>query len=80
MTKPEPCPECDELLKAARVATEKHIAAVGRMQIATIRREGTIVEALSVVVREARGERDRATAAYRHHVDLHRAASSGMSA
>ena len=50
------------------------------MQIATIRREGQIVEALVVVVREARIERERAMAAYRHHIGMHRAESAGMSA
>lgn len=80
MEKPTACPQCEELLSAAQRATERHIAAIGRMQIATIRRERQIVEALVVVVREARIERERALSAYRHHMGMHRAARAGMSA
>jgi hypothetical protein len=74
------CAECDELLGAAQRATERHIAAIGRHQIATIRREADLICALAVVVREAQGERERAMAAYRHHVGMHRAEQAGMSA
>lgn len=64
----------------ARRATERHIAAIGRMQIATIRRENDIVDALAGAVREARIERERAVAAYRRHAGMHRAEETGMSA
>lgn len=74
------CPLCDELRSAAQAATERHIAALGRMQIATIRRESEIMQALAIVIREARIERERALAAYRQHIGAHRAESAGMSA
>jgi hypothetical protein len=50
------------------------------MQIATIRREAPIVDALAVLVCEARIERERAMAVYRQHAGAHRAERAGMSA
>jgi hypothetical protein len=74
------CPECEALLAAAQKAAERHIAAMGRLQIATIRRETAIVEAMTIVVREAHAERERALEDFRTHSGLHRAEQSGMSA
>ena len=65
---------------AAKSATERHNAAIGRMQMAGIRRDGEVVQRLALVVREARNERERATAAYQRHTGTHRAQSAGMSA
>jgi hypothetical protein len=63
-----------------RRATQRHIEALGRLQTAAINQETELAEALGIVVRETRAERERRTAAYRTHLDMHRVERAGMSA
>jgi len=74
------CATCSELLDAVRHATHRHIEALGRLQSAAINQETELAEALAIVVRETRAERERRTAAYRTHRDMHRVERSGMTA
>ncbi|HLH16948.1 MAG TPA: hypothetical protein VKX45_06990 [Bryobacteraceae bacterium] len=74
------CATCSDLLDAVRHATQRHIEALSRLQSAAINQEIELAEALAIVVRETRAERERRTAAYRTHRDMHRVARSGMTA
>lgn len=74
------CGTCAMLWDAARVATERHIAAIGKLQIATIRHDTKAGKALEIVMRKARAERVRCTEAYRTHTELHRLELVGLSA
>ena len=66
------CQECKELLDRASEATTRHLEAIGRLQIATIRQEREDIQALEQAVAEARTVRIEAITACQAHERSHR--------
>ena len=66
------CQECENLLKTAQEATQWHIGAVSRLQVARINGEHDLANALLVVMSEAAETRERTAAEYHVHRLRHR--------
>ena len=67
------CQECKDLLARASETTTKHLDAIGRLQVATIRQEREKIPVLEQTVIAARAARAEAIAAFQTHERSHRA-------
>jgi len=68
------CPDCKTLFNSLADATNEHIRQLGRLQIATLRRDAQSVEALCKIVSELQATREQASQAYRLHRQSHEGA------
>jgi hypothetical protein len=74
------CLECELLGLAVEVATERHLAIVNRLVIATMEGQVDIIPALEAARSEAERTRENAQDAYRFHIGNHRVSISGGAA
>ncbi len=71
----ENCAVCDRLRDEASVAVNRHVKAVGRLELARLSRDFELLRALEIVVNEAAEARQTAVAALKQHLDGHRTVS-----
>ncbi len=69
----EPCESCNNLRELASAAIHRHVHTIGRREMAKLQHDADLVASLDPIVEEAAEARRQAVAAYKTHLEWHRA-------
>ena len=74
------CDQCNSLREEASAAIHRHLRAVGRRELARLRHDSEAMEALDAEMNKAAADRERVVAAFKQHMDSHRAGQTPAAA